>query len=126
MTIKNGLYAIAVLALSTGGAMAEGDAQKGAKIFKKCQSCHAVGAGAKNKSGPVLNGVVGRPAATGAGFKYSAGMKTKAAAGLVWTPDTLDAFLTKPRDFVKGTRMSFAGLRKADQRADLIAYLANQ
>jgi len=79
----------------------------------------------KNKTGPHLNGVIGRVAASLEGFKYSKALMEKAEAEeLVWTPETLDEFLTKPKAYVKGTKMSFAGIRKDTQRADLIAYLA--
>jgi len=105
-------------------AMPAGDVAKGKKIFRKCKACHAVGKTAKNKVGPVLNGVFGRKAATFAGYKYSKGMKAAAEKGLIWDAESLDKFLTKPRKFVAKTKMSFAGLKKADQRADIIAYLA--
>jgi cytochrome c len=103
-----------------------GDAAAGEKVFKKCRACHEVGADAKSKVGPELNDVVGRKAASVADFKYSKGLTEKAAAeDLVWTPENLDAFLTKPKEFVDGTKMSFPGLRKEEERADLIAYLAS-
>lgn len=102
-----------------------GDAAKGEKVFKKCKACHEVGEGAKSKAGPQLNGILGRSAATVEGFKFSKAMMEKAEAEtLVWTPETLAEFLTKPKAFVKGTKMNFAGIRKENQRADLIAYLA--
>lgn len=101
-----------------------GDAAKGERVFKKCMACHAVGEDAKNKVGPALNGILGRTAGTFDDFAYSAAMKDKGAGGLVWTPETLAAFLEKPKDYVDGTKMSFAGLRKPDERDDVIAYLA--
>ncbi|RMD49688.1 MAG: MFS transporter [Alphaproteobacteria bacterium] len=97
--------------------------KKGEKVFKKCKSCHAVGEGARNKTGPQLNGVIGRKAASVEGFKYSAAMKAKAAEGLVWTEENLKAFLTKPKAFVPGTKMGFAGLRKESDIDALLAYL---
>lgn len=105
-------------------AMAEGDAAKGEKVFRKCKACHMVGDDAKNRVGPILNGIVGRAAGAEEGFGYSDAMMEKAAEGLVWTPENLDEFLKKPRDFVKGTKMSFAGLRKDDDRENIIAYLS--
>ena len=105
-------------------ASAAGDAVKGKKVFRKCKACHAVGKTAKNKVGPVLNGIVGRKAATFKGYKYSKAMKAAGAKGIVWDEKNLDTYLTKPKKFVPKTKMSFAGLKKASQRADLIAYLA--
>ncbi|WP_299848895.1 cytochrome c family protein [uncultured Roseovarius sp.] len=104
-------------------AFAEGDAEKGEKVFKKCKACHAVGDGAKNKVGPILNGIVGAPAGANADFKYSDALKTMAEGGLVWDAESLSAFLTKPKDFMDGTKMSFAGLRKEADVANVIAYL---
>lgn len=101
-----------------------GDAAAGEKVFRKCQACHAVGVDAKNKVGPILNGVVGRTVAAVEGFKYSDVLVELAAAGTAWTPEELDAFLAKPRNYAKGTKMSFAGLRKEADRANVIAYLA--
>ncbi|MGB3243359.1 MAG: cytochrome c family protein [Sulfitobacter sp.] len=111
-----------VIALADGHAA--GDAEKGEKVFRKCKACHAVGEGAESKVGPVLNGVVGRQMATVEGFDYSKALAEKGEAGDVWTVEALTEFLEKPRGYVKGTKMSFAGLRKEDDRANLIAYLA--
>lgn len=120
-------YVAAFMALSTGFAIAsdiEGDVEAGEKVFRKCQACHMVGPDAKTRVGPVLNGIVGRDAATYEGFKYSDAMQKAAADGLVWTPEELGAFLEKPKDYIKGTKMTFAGLRKEEERRDVIAYLA--
>ncbi len=114
-----------ILALSSGMALAEGDAAKGEKVFRKCQACHMVGEGAENRVGPVLTGIVGREIASVEDFDYSDALKELAAADGIWTPEELAAFLEKPRDFAKGTKMSFPGLRKEDERADVIAYLAS-
>jgi len=114
-----------VLAASVAPAFAAGDAANGAKVFKKCKACHVVDS-AKNKVGPSLQGVVGRTPGSVAGFKYSSAMTGFGASGQVWDAATLDAFLTKPKALVKGTKMSFPGLKKADQRADVIAYLQSQ
>ena len=117
--------AIAVLMLSGGTALAQGgDATLGATVFKKCMACHAIGEGATNRVGPVLTGVLGRTAGTYEGFNYSQGMKDAGAGGLVWTPETLAQFLPKPGAFVKGTKMSFMGLGKPEDVANVIAYLA--
>ncbi|MGB1208250.1 MAG: c-type cytochrome, partial [Paracoccaceae bacterium] len=95
-------------------------AAKGEKVFRKCKSCHAVGAGAKNKSGPQLNGVVGRPIGGVDGFRYS---KPMAGQGGVWTPEALAGFLANPRGYMKGTKMSFAGLKKEADLAAVIEFL---
>ena len=109
-------------ALASGAAVAEGDAAKGEKVFKKCKTCHTFDPG-KKKIGPHLKGVVGRKAGAVEGYKYS---KAMAAADITWDEASLDQFLTKPKKFLKGTKMSFAGLKKEAQRADLIAYLKAQ
>ncbi len=103
---------------------AEGDAAAGEKVFRKCKACHAVGEGAENKVGPVLNGVVGRQVATVDGFGYSDTLVALSEQSTIWTPEELAAFLTKPRDYAKGTKMTFAGLRKEEDRENVIAYLA--
>ncbi|SMX32387.1 Cytochrome c-552 [Actibacterium lipolyticum] len=103
-----------------------GDAAAGEKVFRKCKACHAVGPDAKPKAGPVLNGIVGRVAGSIEGFGYSDAMVAAGAdEGVIWSPESLDAFLLKPKEFVEGTKMSFAGLRKEDDRVNLIAYLAS-
>lgn len=96
----------------------------GEKVFKKCAACHKVGEGAKNATGPMMNGIVGRPAGTVEGFRYSKPLMEMAAAGLVWDEANLHAFLTDPKKFMKGTKMTFAGLKKEEELAAVIAYLA--
>ncbi|MGB0905871.1 MAG: c-type cytochrome [Maricaulaceae bacterium] len=96
------------------------DADKGAKVFKKCTSCHTSEQGGKDGTGPNLYGIVGKAAAQKAGFKYSGAM---ASSGITWTYEDLDAFLTRPSKYVKGTNMSFVGLKKPEQRAAVIEYL---
>ncbi|XXK32161.1 c-type cytochrome [Rhodobacteraceae bacterium nBUS_24] len=96
---------------------------QGKKAFKKCASCHQVGSGAKNRSGPQLNGIVGRTIGDVDGFSYSSVFKTAANEGRVWSHQSLSDFLAKPRDFMKGTKMAFAGLRKEADIKALIAYL---
>ncbi|MEL6521856.1 MAG: cytochrome c family protein [Pseudomonadota bacterium] len=111
------------LAVAPVSVNAEGDPSKGERVFRKCQACHAVGEGAENKVGPVLNGIVGRAVGSVEGFQYSDALATLSADGKVWTEDELAAFLEKPRDYAKGTKMAFPGLRKEQERADVIAYL---
>ena len=113
----------AVFAVMALPALAEGDAAKGEKIFRKCKACHAVGEGAKNKVGPVLTGIVGKQAGQNPDFKYSSGMVEAAEGGLTWDHEALATFQTKPKDLVKGTKMSFAGLRKESDIENIIAYL---
>jgi cytochrome c len=104
--------------------LATADPKKGEAIFKKCQACHSGEKGGPNKVGPDLWSVVDRPVAEHEGFSYSAGMKEFSNGGKEhWTYDNLNHFLTSPKDFVKGTAMGFAGLKKDDERADLIAFL---
>ena len=120
--------AVTALALMPGIALAEshitGNAEEGEKVFRKCKACHAVGADAQNKVGPILNGVVDRAVAAVADFSYSDVLVQLGADGKTWTPEELSAFLEKPRDYAKGTKMAFAGLRKEEDRNDVIAYLA--
>lgn len=120
---KKLILATAMLGVLALPALAEGDAAAGEKVFNKCKACHAVGDGAKNKVGPVLNGIVGTAAAQNPDFKYSDAMAEKAAEGLVWDDATLAAYLKKPKDVVPGTKMSFAGLRKDADVENVIAYL---
>ncbi len=100
-----------------------GDAEKGAKVFNKCKGCHQVGEGAKNRIGPHLNGVFDRAAATVEGFKYSKGLRRAADGGLLWDLEHLDAYLENPKALVSGTRMSFRGLKKQHDRANVLAFL---
>ncbi len=114
------LSLVAALAVVSGPALAGGDAAKGKKVFAKCKACHALAKGI-NKIGPSLYGVFGRKAGTAPGFKrFSQAIKK---SGVVWDAETLDKYLAKPRDFIKGNRMPFAGLKKKADRDNLIAYL---
>lgn len=96
-----------------------GDAAKGEKIFAQCRACHSVQEG-QNRVGPSLYGVVGRTAGTVPGFNYS---KANKESGVTWTEDVLFRYLEAPQQFMPGTRMAFAGLKQAQDRADIIEYL---
>lgn len=98
--------------------------EDGAKVFKKCAACHKVGEGAKNATGPILNGIIGEKAGIVEGFKFSNAMIEAGEKGLVWDATTLDAYLADPKGYVPGNKMSFAGLKKAEDRAAVIAYLS--
>jgi len=104
-------------------AQADDTLKAGEKVFKRCKACHMVGEKAKNRVGPLLNDIFGRKAGTIEGFKYSKAMAEAGEGGLVWDDETMTAFLKKPRKYIKGTKMGFAGLRKDEQIADVIAYL---
>ncbi|MGI9505617.1 MAG: c-type cytochrome, partial [Geminicoccaceae bacterium] len=108
--------------LSAWPVLASGDAANGEKIFRKCGNCHTIVLDVHGL-GPSLVGVVGNRPGQAPGFQYSNGMTTFAESGAVWDDATLDVFLTKPRRLVKGTRMAFRGLKKDQDRADVIAYL---
>jgi len=101
---------------------AAADLEAGKKVFKKCATCHTVDNGGANKIGPNLWDVVGQAKAGVEGFRYSGALS---GAGGTWTVADLDAFLTKPKVFMPGTKMSFAGLKKEKDRTNAIAYLAS-
>lgn len=109
----------AAFAAIAAPALADGDAEAGKKIFNRCKACHTLAEG-KNRVGPSLHGVVGRPAGSLPGFKYSKAMKE---SGLTWNEDTLKKFLASPKKLVPGTRMTFPGLKKEQDIEDVIAYL---
>ena len=100
--------------------MALGDVTAGEKIFKKCAACHSINRGGKNKIGPALYNVVGRAVGDVDDYKYS---KALASYGKEWTFEELNGFLKKPSSYLKGTKMSYAGLRKEKDRASIIKYL---
>ena len=95
-------------------------AAEGAKVFKKCAACHSIAEGGGNKIGPALWGVLGRLAGSVPDYKYS---KAMAAHGKNWSFEEMNGFLIKPKDWIKGTKMSYAGLKKAKERAAVILYM---
>jgi len=103
--------------------LAAADAAAGAKLSKKCATCHTFTEGGGNRVGPNLWGVVGRDKGSVADFSYSSGMRDKGGA---WTYDELNAFLANPKEFVSGTKMVFPGLKDAKDRANIIAFLRQQ
>src|SRR5262245_49859103 len=113
----------AALIMAAPAASQEGNVEDGAEVFKKCRACHDVGPEAKNKVGPILNGIVGRPAGTIEGFAYSPANKDAGSKGLVWTEEVMFKYLEAPLSFMPGTKMAFAGLKDPQDRKDVIAYL---
>ena len=112
------------LVASAAGAEVIGDAAEGERVFRKCAACHQVGKDARHRIGPSLNGIFDRQAGTVDGFdNYSPGLVRAGADGLVWTLDKLDAYLENPKALVSGTRMNFRGLKDAEERSDVLAYL---
>jgi cytochrome c len=98
----------------------------GKKVFKKCSACHQIGAGAENKTGPQLNGIFGRTIGGMEGFKYSKAFQAAAAEGRVWDEASMAEFLAKPKSYIKGTKMSFSGLKKDADIDAINAFLAAQ
>jgi cytochrome c len=116
---------LASLLLPGAAQTTTGDAARGERAFQRCYACHSVDPSEKAKlQGPSLYRVLGRPAGALPGFDYSDAMKAKAASGLVWDAETLDRYLADPEAMVPGTGMSVPPLGDAQERADIIAYLA--
>ncbi|MGI3900622.1 MAG: c-type cytochrome [Janthinobacterium lividum] len=119
------LLAASLLGVLTHAAVSQeaphGDAGAGEKVFTKCKSCHQVGEAAKSFSGPELNGIIGRKAASVSGYTYSDAMK---ASGLTWDEASFRDYIKNPKAKVPGTKMAFSGLTKDKDIDDLEAYLA--
>lgn len=105
---------------SIGELLAVADADAGASVAKKCTACHSIEQGGPNKIGPGLWGVVNRPLGDAADFAYSGAIVDHGGA---WDYESLNAFLTNPKEWAPGTKMAFAGLKKPEDRANLILYL---
>jgi len=112
----------ATMAIGASVVLAQ-DADNGAEVFRRCRACHDVGDKAKNKVGPLLNGIVGRKAGTIEGFNYSDANKKAGAEGWVWTEEKMMIYLLDPRAAMPGNKMAYAGLKDEQDRKDLIAYL---
>ncbi|QFS96540.1 Cytochrome c-552 [Labrenzia sp. THAF191b] len=106
--------------------LVEASAEDGAKVAKKCAACHDFTQGGANKVGPALWDVIGRKPGGHEGFGYSSAMVAFGEENPEWTYEELDHFLESPKNFISGTTMGFAGLRKPEDRADMIAYLREQ
>lgn len=120
--VTSGLAAVALLPLSPLLAQTPAaDLARGKAQYARCQTCHAITAGAPKRIGPNLFGIVGKAAGKQPGFRYSPAMS---ASGITWTPAKLDAYIAKPRDVVPGTSMVFAGMPDAAARKALVAYIA--
>jgi cytochrome c len=109
--------------VALGTLLAAASADRGASAVRKCQSCHNFGEGEPNKTGPHLYDVVMRPEGSVPDFAYSDALKEHNANGDVWTYENLNAFLTSPKDYAPGTKMTFAGVKSPEERADILAYL---
>ncbi len=113
--------AAAATATQVAAQLPAGDAERGKRFYIFCQACHTINAGGMNKVGPNLHGIVGSAAGQNAGFVYSEAL---AGSGLTWDAATLSQWIERPAELVPGTTMLFAGIADPQQRADLIAYLA--
>jgi cytochrome c len=117
------LAGAALLIAAAGPSIAEplrGDPARGEKIYDRCMACHSLD---RDRTGPHHRGVVGRRVASVSGFNYSPAMRKAGKAGMVWDEATLDKFLENPTKFMPGTHMTYAGIKNAQERADVIAYL---
>jgi cytochrome c len=126
LSMRPMMFAAALLAALpvTAQAQEAGNADNGQRLFNQCRACHTANQGGRNGVGPNLYGVVGRPAGSIEGFRYSANMRERAAAGFVWTEENLAAYLRDPKAVLPQGSMSFQGFRDNVQNArDVIAYL---
>jgi cytochrome c len=113
------ILAVVLAAMATRGVRAQ-DAAAGEKVFAVCKACHQIGETAKNAVGPVLNGIIGRPAGTYPGFNYSDANKN---SGLTWDEATFRDYIKDPRAKIPGTKMIYPGLKDEQKTSDLLAYL---
>ncbi|GMG84383.1 cytochrome c family protein [Paralimibaculum aggregatum] len=122
-SVMKGALALALVGLA-GVAQADGDAKKGKRVFNKCKACHVLDK-EQNRVGPHLVGIIGRPVGAVEDFKYSDAMMAW-GEGKTWDDATLAEYLGNPKKVVPGTKMAFAGLKKDDQIADLIAFIKSE
>ena len=108
-----------LIALSSASAA---DLKKGKKVFNKCKACHTLVEN-KHRIGPSLHGIYGRKAGVASKYKFSRAMKKAGNSGLVWDDKSLAKYLSKPRSFIKGTKMAFAGIKKPRDMENLLAFL---
>lgn len=104
-------------------AFAQADIEEGAKVYKRCYSCHMLGTNAFNRTGPQLNDLFGRPAGSVEGFKYSEDMARAASGGLIWDVENLGAFIENPKSLISRTKMRFKGIKDPVDRQNLMAFL---
>lgn len=116
---------LALPAFAQDAATVAGDPAAGEKVFKKCAACHSLDPSGKSKVGPDLYGVIDRPTASVADFKYSDAMAKLGAEGHVWSVEEIEKYLENPKAMVPGTKMTFVGLKKPEDRADVVAYIAS-
>ncbi|WP_112663722.1 c-type cytochrome [Microvirga flavescens] len=113
------LLSAALVLAGLGSAQAQ-DAEAGEKVFTQCKACHQIGEGAKNAVGPVLNGIIGRPAGTYENYTYSDANKN---SHLTWDEATFREYIQDPRKKIPGTKMIYAGIKDEKKVNDLLAYL---
>lgn len=118
--LRSATFACVTLAFAATAPAIAQEGDKGERVFKKCQACHALAPGEHTDKGPSLHGIFGRKAGTAEGYAYSEAMKS---ASVVWSDETMDAFLADSQGVVPGNTMNFSSLRKPEDRAAVIAYL---
>ena len=107
-------------------AFSQGDPAQGEALFRPCAACHMIGDGAVSRVGPHLNALIGRPVGALPDYRYSPVLQDAGAEGALWDETALDRFLESPRDYFPGTRMAYRGMRDAQERLDLIAYMISE
>ena len=124
--MRSVVASIVLAAGLAGPALAEGDPERGEILYRPCAACHMIGDGAIHRIGPHLNGVVGRTIGGAEGYDYSDSLSEAAELGEVWDETTLDGFIANPAGYFPGTTMAFRGIRPAEDRSDLIAFMIQE